>query len=299
MQQQQQQQQQQNLARYYANLSAQQAQQTFRRTSQGYGLDEMALPSAPAAKSPTTFISYRHSDTGVIAPQIETFLKGRFPRDTIFLDAVSIAPGEDFTAAMEAAILASDLLLVLFGQRWLVDGSGQSVLSKSVDHARFEIEMAMRHKKPIVPLLVDGVVMPAASALPPSIASFAHLNGIPVRQGAEFYSDMEKVANIKEQYAPSPPPPSTTGNPASEAVGGVQLVLSIFFFFFPFFPLVSYFMARSVYQRSDFLTKTSRGLLRAAMIISLVGIIAQALVACGGIVALVMAAMNLSQVLPH
>lgn len=292
--QQMQQQQQQRLQQYYRRQREDQVQQQFRRSSQAASAQQSGVHRAEptAIDVPTIFISYRHHDSAEIAQQIQTFLKGRFPRDRIFFDVASIDPGADFTAAMETAIVESDLVLVIFGSRWMVDNDGHSVRDKPVDHARFEIEMAIRHKKPIVPVLVNGAVMPDAAELPPSIASFSHLNGVTVHQGDAFYADMDAVARIKEQYAPSPPPVSDT-NPSFEAFGGVILVIAIFFAFFPFFPLVPLFMARSQLKGNRALTSTGRALLRASMIISVVALVLQALVACAALVLVIIAAQHL------
>jgi hypothetical protein len=292
-----QQQQQQNAQqqRFYRQQAAQ-TQEQFRRANQHAQQGRSGSRISAGTKSPTIFISYRHQDSVGVAQQIQIFLKGRFPRDHIFFDVASIDPGADFTAAMEKAIVESDVVFVVFGPKWLVDSDGQPVRDKEPDHARFEIEMAIRHKKPIVPLLVNGAVMPSPEMLSSKIASFSHLNGITVRSGDDFYADMDAVARIKEQYAPSPPPPSDTPDTGSEAYGGVLLIVSIIFAFFPLFPIATYFMARSRLKGTEESTRTGRGLLRASMIISGLALVLQVLLACGAVIAVVFTA---QQFLPH
>jgi hypothetical protein len=273
---------------YYRRLNEAQVQQQFRRNSQAFSQGgDLTLVTTP---SPTIFISYRRHDSGQIAQQIQTPLKGRFPHDRIFCDVASIDAGADFKAAIEKAIVESNLVLVIFGPNWLVGTDGQSVRDNPEDYARFEIEIANRHKKPIVPLLVNGAVMPSAAELPRSVASFfPQLNASTVRPGDAFYTDMDALARVKEQYAPSPPPSSAT-NPGFEAFGGVRLVISIFFALFSLFPIVPYFMARSQLKGNSSLTGTGRALLRASMVISAVALVVQGLAMCAIVVTLIIGA---------
>jgi hypothetical protein len=154
------------------------------------------------------FISYRRDDSLMVAKSMYDWLSQRFPRNDIFMDVDSIAPGVDFRAPIETAIIQSDIVFVLIGPKWLAitDANGRKRLENPNDFVRFEIEMAMRHKIPIVPLLVKGATMPALDQLPATIMGLAYLQAIPIAPGAYFNQHMERVASAINLYAPSVQP---------------------------------------------------------------------------------------------
>jgi hypothetical protein len=108
------------------------------------------------------FISYRRDDSMMLAKSIYDWLSHCYPSNDIFMDVDSIAPGVDFRAPIETAIIQSGIVFVVIGPKWLAitDANGRRRLDNPNDFVRFEIEMAMRHKIPIVPLLIQGTTMP-------------------------------------------------------------------------------------------------------------------------------------------
>lgn len=59
------------------------------------------------------FISYRRDDSLMLAKSMYDWLSHRYPRNDIFMDVDSIAPGVDFRAPIESAIIQSDIVFVL------------------------------------------------------------------------------------------------------------------------------------------------------------------------------------------
>jgi len=234
----------------------------------------------------TIFISYRRSDSQDVAKLIYTWLLGRFPRDTFFLDVTSIDPGRDFRAAIEEAIVRSQLVLVVIGPTWVVHESGVRMSENAADLVRFEVEMALRHTKPVVPLLVNEARMPTSQELPPALSHFTYHNAISLRPQS-FFQDLEEVAKIKEHFAPAPRLVSESA-PASanEPYAAGLLVMSVFFALFPLFPLVTFFMARSqaIGLRTNPKAATARIMLRVSMIISLIGLFVQGLLLLSALV---------------
>jgi hypothetical protein len=57
-----------------------------------------------------------------------------------------------------------------------------------------ELELALSKGIQIVPVLVEGATMPAASQLPPSLQALPKLNGAEVRSGRDFPKDMADLA---------------------------------------------------------------------------------------------------------
>ena len=66
---------------------------------------------------PKIAISYRRADTEVMAGRIRDRLALRYGEDAVFMDIDNIPFGKDFRAHISDAIVQSDILLVIVGQR--------------------------------------------------------------------------------------------------------------------------------------------------------------------------------------
>jgi hypothetical protein len=113
-------------------------------------------------------------------------------------------PGRDFRSAIEEAVEASETVLVLIGRHWLTatGHDGRRRIDERHDLVRREIELALKDRKRLIPVLVDGVAMPPADALPESIRELAYRHAIHVRPGGDFQTDMQRlVAALEENTA--------------------------------------------------------------------------------------------------
>jgi len=123
------------------------------------------------------FISYRRDDSDPAAAHLYASLSQKLGADSVFRDLATIQPGEDFPAAIEAAIRESTAVLALIGPTWLtVKREGSRRLDDPNDFVRREIESALALRVPLIPVLVDGAKMPTKVQLPPSIAELANRN---------------------------------------------------------------------------------------------------------------------------
>jgi hypothetical protein len=97
------------------------------------------------------------------------------------MDVDSLEAGVDFVDAVLQAIQSSTVVLILIGDRWLTttDNGGRRRLDDPTDNVRMEIEHALRLRKPLLPVLLDGAGMPRPDELPASLAPLPRLNGIP------------------------------------------------------------------------------------------------------------------------
>jgi hypothetical protein len=68
---------------------------------------------------PKIAISYRRADTEVIAGRIRDRLALRYGDDAVFTDIDNIPFGKDFRVHIREAVLKSNVLLVIIGDRWL------------------------------------------------------------------------------------------------------------------------------------------------------------------------------------
>lgn len=119
------------------------------------------------------FISYRREETASYAGRLYDRLADRFGEDSVFMDVNSIAIGVDFTTAVVEAVSRCNILFALIGQRWIAitDSKGKRRIDNPGDFVRIEIETALQRDVWVVPVLVDGAVLPRSDDLPRSLRS--------------------------------------------------------------------------------------------------------------------------------
>jgi hypothetical protein len=114
----------------------------------------------PPAKR--VFLSYRRSDTAGIAGRVHDRLRRVLPEGNIFLDVTGITPGADFRESIERALAQCDVMFVFIGVGWM---DGERIFEER-DFVRAEVAGALRRELTIVPILVEGAMMPEAESLP-------------------------------------------------------------------------------------------------------------------------------------
>jgi hypothetical protein len=114
------------------------------------------------------FISYRRDESRWSARSLCDRLAARFDRNQIFMDIDAIALGEDFVKAIENRVGECDVLIAIIGAHWLTstDGQGGRRLDNPEDFVRMEIATALRRNIRVIPVLVDGALMPQSADLP-------------------------------------------------------------------------------------------------------------------------------------
>lgn len=143
------------------------------------------------------FINYRRRDAAGTTGRLYDHLEQRFHPDELFMDVEDIPPGEDFVRILDEEVRRCDVFLAVIGPNWpiLTDGAGRRLIDRDNDFVRIEIESALRHRKLIIPVLVDNGEMPAASDLPTSIQALARRNGFTVTH-ERFKADVQNLANL-------------------------------------------------------------------------------------------------------
>ena len=139
----------------------------------------------------TVFISYRRHDTAPAAGRVYDRLGRLLSRRNVFFDVDAIAGGKDFVTEMTEAVKKSDLVLLFIGKRWF-DPEGAPRILEPNDHVRAEIRVALESTRTILPVLVDGAVMPKADQLPEDIRGIATRNALPLRHET-FDDDAENI----------------------------------------------------------------------------------------------------------
>lgn len=158
-----------------------------------FPLDAPDFP-ATLASVMNVFLSYRRGDAAGHAGRLAEALERTFGDAAVFQDIEAIAPGEDFADAIDRALSASGVLLVMIGRGWLgaADAEGRPRLQLPEDFVRLEIEKGFAHGIAVIPLLVGGALMPRADELPPSIAALARRQSIELSDSRWDY-DVSRV----------------------------------------------------------------------------------------------------------
>ena len=143
------------------------------------------------------FISYRRQDTAPAAGRVYDRLCQLLSKHNVFFDVNTIAGGEDFVTKVTTAVEKSDAVLIFIGKRYLEPtADGVIRLLETEDHVRAEVRAALQKSSEksdiVLPVLVDGAVMPRPEQLPDDIRSLCARNALPLRHES-FDDDTENV----------------------------------------------------------------------------------------------------------
>jgi CHASE2 domain-containing sensor protein len=135
-------------------------------------LDALLRPFLRPGKN-AFFLSYRRDQSGFVARQLRTALAARFGEQSVFMDEVTISPGQTWPRAIPEAIMGCQAMLVIIGKYWLAApgaAPGSRRLDDPGDWVRREVEEGLaRPEAAVIPVLTDGATMPDRADLPPSL----------------------------------------------------------------------------------------------------------------------------------
>lgn len=150
--------------------------------------------------SPQIFISYRRDDAAGYARAIAEELAGRFDAARVFMDVDDIGAGQGFAEVIRHAVAESGVLLALIGRRWRGEReAAPSRLFDADDFVRLELAAALQQGLRVIPVLLDGVPMPAAAELPEDIRALAGLQALELGN-ARFADDIARLARALDLH---------------------------------------------------------------------------------------------------
>jgi hypothetical protein len=168
------------------------------------------MPRPDSAEPVKVFISYRRDDSRAYAGWLDYCLEQAYDdADAVFRDVGDLEPGTRFQQVIENAVRQSDVFLCLIGKVWssLSGSDGTPRLHHPDDPVRAELETAFRLKKPIIPILLEGIPMPAKADLPDSIQAVTDRNAHPMSDRT-WKADVQKllstIQNVKLERGPKP-----------------------------------------------------------------------------------------------
>jgi hypothetical protein len=174
---------------------------------------------------PSLVISYRKQDAGTLVDQLRTSLASSLSSSQVYMGVDSLAePGDDILEAIEQGIKSCQLLLVAIGPMWLSD----RWVDNPQDLDRRALEIAIREKKRIIPVLLNNAPLPAPEALPESISALVRRTPLSVTEAsvgatvsqiaAAFSKAAEAAPTGPAATAPQPPAYSSPAMPASPMI---------------------------------------------------------------------------------
>ncbi len=150
------------------------------------------------------FISYRRIDTGTAAGRLYSDLARSFSRSQIFMDIDGhIARGAQFGGILRAALDKCRVMLALVGPQWTsCTRDGNQRLNLPDDWVRQEIRQALARDVLLVPVLLNGTLLPPVDAVPEDIRGFVDVQRrTPAHVRDDSWSeDLEHlIADIRRQ----------------------------------------------------------------------------------------------------
>lgn len=149
------------------------------------------------------FINYRRDDAPGVAGRLFDHLAPKFSRRGIFMDVDAMKPGMDFTKQLDAQVSQCHVLLAVIGPHWLdaKDHEGKRRLDSDNDYVRIELASALKRDIPVIPVLVDGAVMPSEDGLPDDLKPLVRRHALELRH-TRFNADADAIMHALEDLAP-------------------------------------------------------------------------------------------------
>jgi hypothetical protein len=145
-------------------------------------------------------ISYRREESRWSAGRLFDRLCARFEKKQIFMDIDAIALGDDFIKAIEKTVSECNVLIAIIGTNWLTskDEQDNRRLDNPEDFVRSEIATALKRDIRVIPVLVDGALMPRPADLPDDLKPLIRRNALRITD-ASFDDDCRRLAAAIEQ----------------------------------------------------------------------------------------------------
>jgi hypothetical protein len=149
---------------------------------------------------PGIFVSYRRKDTAGHAGRVFDRLRDHFGATRVFRDVNVLKGGEDFVEALARAVDSCQVFIVVIGREWFDarDDQGRRRLDDPRDFIRLEVETALRRKVLVLPVLVEGAVMPDLDDLPEPLRPLARRQAIELSDHRWDFDTQELITRIEE-----------------------------------------------------------------------------------------------------
>ncbi len=160
------------------------------------------------------FISYRRAANAWAIEKLREELTGAFGEKNLFLDKVTISGGDDWDSRIDEAIRTAAVVIVVFSREWFGDArdtgssaaprgpappAGQTPppvarrIDNPQDKLRIEVEMAGKHGRPVIPVIIDDSPEPRAEELPESVRFLTKKQFLRLNVGGNTEQQLERL----------------------------------------------------------------------------------------------------------
>ncbi len=139
------------------------------------------------------FINYRREDSSASAGRLYDRLSNHFSANQVFFDIDNLPLGVDFAEVIEENVSSCDVMIAVIGRRWISSHEGSKRrIDNPDDFVRIEIAAALKRNIRVIPVLVDGAMMPQARDLPDELKSLARRNALELSH-KRFTTDLARL----------------------------------------------------------------------------------------------------------
>ena len=132
------------------------------------------------------FINYRVGDGAMVAGHLRESLIDALGTDAVLFYSAPRAREAFFDREILDAVDACDVMVAVIGPHWLAStrADGTRALAHEDDWVRRELALALQHRIPVVPLLVERATMPDSASLPSDIRDLARFHHLRLDPGS-------------------------------------------------------------------------------------------------------------------
>ena len=149
------------------------------------------------------FLSYRRGDA--VAGRLSDVLRQRLGAKSVFQDVTAIAPGQDYTTAIDRALDGCDAVLVMIGPgRPRQPHRAPRDCSKPMTMSAWSCPGPCTATSLLIPVLVGGAGLPAATELPDDLQGLVHRQGV-ILHDETWHQDVEGLLRSLRGQPAAPP----------------------------------------------------------------------------------------------
>jgi hypothetical protein len=150
------------------------------------------------------YLSYRRMEAAAYAGRLFDHLSRHFGPGSVFMDIGGITRGQEFPRAIESALNACDVVLVVIGNGWAscTGQNGRRRLDDPNDWVRIEVVAALRRNVLVVPVLVEGARLPDPGSLPEELRPLCQRHACELSDLRWAFDVGELVKDLKKVVRP-------------------------------------------------------------------------------------------------
>jgi len=150
------------------------------------------------------FLNYRREETRHVAGRLADQLRERLGPEQVFMDVDTMEAGADFVAVVAREVASCNVLIALIGPTWSrITNRRERRRFDDLDFVVLEIRTALERGIHVIPVLVDGAVVPDRSDLPEGLQGLARRHAVQLDH-ATFRADVTFLLDAVDQILSTP-----------------------------------------------------------------------------------------------